>query len=685
MPYPLRPYAWPATRPQSVTSLPPLPQNSDLADLARRIETVSNDVRRALALNDRRYNSTSDRRRARHRNHPPTRPRRAVPPLSSEPAATPPPDPASHDDVVRIRSPQTTRFRSYANFTDVLRSIGKGVAPFTSLMEVSRDMTYLRYGTDAAETPYAIAQSVGETIDALTGLIPYTFIMQMAFDLPRLVADGLDGKALDPDQRREDLQNVAMLRGTFGEKRLVVRTRKLGDAAQPSRRMPFVRDEPHSNGSHKVQQRCRRGLACGTLRREKEGSLRPTLDRDVSLRASRLLTVPTEGVRLHRERPEDKWSAIVKVTARVDEQDLPVRFDPAIQGWRLEDGTSLARDKTGTWALNEEEPSQPASPTVSASGTEGLPPEALHIQTPRIPKLAERRYDIPPLAHQVWIGETMPETLVKNVIANARFLRNRLDYDSTLYIDAASKEVMTEMKKLFSGTHVKVKDLKKSSFYQVFQTMPLHEFYRRATQGPNRNHAMASDIIRYPLLYWHGGVYIDVDDRFIDHWAHSYEYADPINLAQNDMSFGRITRPEFLGSQPRFANTPLASHPNNQLLDEICDEMLHRLQDDPQFFDRTRPRATDMRKPLSAAERRYITKISHLTGLDLLTDVMQRKRTPWAQFATADDADTRRAVIGGKLGKKLREAEDYMMVFSKRIPVAFGNTHSWRRTRRSAP
>jgi len=291
---------------------------------------------------------------------------------------------------------------------------------------------------------------------------------------------------------------------------------------------------------------------------------------------------------------------------------------------------------------------------------------------------------IPPRALQIWIGEAMPDHLVKNVIENSQFLHTRMEYESILYVDAASPEVLNEMKEVFSGTLVRVKDLKQTTFYRRFAETSLHDFYVRATHGPNRNLAMASDILRFPLLKKRGGIYIDVDDKFILPSTEETFERGPVRLAQNDLGFGKITTASFLKYRRLLGNTPLASHKDNVLLDQISDEMLSRLQKHADFFDQPRPRKTKPSNPkmsLSTTERNYISRISEMTGLDLLNDVMRKYRIGWMEYVTAPDAHKWQALIGGELGKTLRNVEDYMMTFWRHIPVNHGNEHSWRWTR----
>jgi len=247
MPFPIRLYASDAVSPHHVTPHWPAVQSGNRADLAHRIETVGNDVRRALAQSDRLYHSRNDA----HGGSGPTRRRRAVPPQASPTVAPSCASPASHHEsvidtvidngshvdndgdsgVVRTKHHQTTFFRPYQNVSMVLKSVAKAATPFRSLVEVGRDFAYLWRGDHGHDDDYRTALHIAEGADAAVGLIPQVFIMQLVFDLPRRLADGLDGKEIDIEEAFGDIQNIVMLRDMLKNDQLVVRTRRQGAAS----------------------------------------------------------------------------------------------------------------------------------------------------------------------------------------------------------------------------------------------------------------------------------------------------------------------------------------------------------------------------------------------------------------------------------------------------------------------
>jgi len=119
----------------------------------------------------------------------------------------------------------------------------------------------------------------------------------------------------------------------------------------------------------------------------------------------------------------------------------------------------------------------------------------------------EETYCVPKSLHFIWVGKLIPEKYQKNILS---FVPNNPEYEINLWTETITDELRKNM------TTVKVHDI--LSEIANYITKPLYDV--------EENVGGKSDIIRYEIVYKHGGVYFDTDSisvqPFRDVLTHSF-------------------------------------------------------------------------------------------------------------------------------------------------------------------
>ena len=281
--------------------------------------------------------------------------------------------------------------------------------------------------------------------------------------------------------------------------------------------------------------------------------------------------------------------------------------------------------------------SRPVSNEMRASTLRALGIDLhLPVQLP-LPAPATLR-PIPRQILSIWVGDrVIDDTLLANLASNAEHIRGS-GYTLRLYLSTHTPTAYQENLRLLAerAPEVRVLPLEQQPFYTRFKAGDNYSQYAAAIEGNGgvaSNYASASDILRYALLDAEGGLYLDVDDSLL---AAGERPAAPDGAAQGEpaAALGEIdlstTNDGLLLSPPMtnetmdmrclYNNSMIGSHPGNPTLRAILEEMHARYIDEPGFYES---------KPSQEADRagfyRYATTLSHLTGPQLLSDIVDQR------------------------------------------------------------
>ena len=221
---------------------------------------------------------------------------------------------------------------------------------------------------------------------------------------------------------------------------------------------------------------------------------------------------------------------------------------------------------------------------------------------------------------------------------------------------------------------VEVIDLERSAFYREFQNTPNFEQYRAAIDGNGgvaRNFSSASDVLRYPIMKYHGGLYMDLDDTLTEAWQGADIETSATGIAVNEPVSNNA-----LGLEVGFNTSCFATQQGNPLLEAISAEMHARYLQNLDIYREPRPIAEGA---MDQSFKTYMQRISHICGPGLFNDVidqhlphLRRLKMPYrlvskALLLSPDFRQHLLAVI--ERGSPLRRL------------VNIGSEHSWKTTR----
>jgi len=252
-----------------------------------------------------------------------------------------------------------------------------------------------------------------------------------------------------------------------------------------------------------------------------------------------------------------------------------------------------------------------------------------------LPSVSSGANPIPKRVSSLWIGDQVIEAkLAELIVANAKKLSNS-SYQYRLFLSSQSPGAYVKNLMLLSHTPgLKILVLEEQAFFTAFQESPYFAQYQAALQGNGgvgRNFSSASDILRYPMLYHEGGLYMDVDDTLLeaDQEATNCVGACSSATARIDEVDLHTTRDglllhppmsnELLGMRCEYCTSMIGSHARNPTLTRISQEMHKRFLADPDFYH-SKPNQDDD----PAAFARYASRLNHLTGPKMFTEVIDQ-------------------------------------------------------------
>lgn len=372
------------------------------------------------------------------------------------------------------------------------------------------------------------------------------------------------------------------------------------------------------------------------------------------------------------------------------------RVEPHLVTLASEDTYSTLFDaSSNTWFLRDWSTGQPTSPTWRApngewtSGTwemwesvrNQLPThrQVLKVQLPALPTPPSNPVALPKRIHYLWIGNQMPPTSMIECVANNCRLSS--DYLSTLHVDV-ERALLPRLREAFSGAAptLSILPLEEGDFSPRFKQSDNFAQYQQLRVGPGRNFAAACDVLRYPLVNHHAGIYLDMDDRLLVSLNDVELMAAP-----NDVLLGPLVIHH--GAQFRgYNNSVFASHANNPVLSAVSREMHRRYLGNHDFFTKPKPRFDENGVLLNPEETdmslsTYTRNLFHLTGPSLLNDVVAVERPDYYRLAFLDlkglDVPSTHHVWDEEHDKQLNALKEHYFPFDTVAPVEIGQAHTW--------
>lgn len=243
---------------------------------------------------------------------------------------------------------------------------------------------------------------------------------------------------------------------------------------------------------------------------------------------------------------------------------------------------------------------------------------------------------IPKTVSSLWVGnKSIAPELVENLARNARRLKNT-QYRYRLYLSNAHPQVYQQNLRQLAekAPGLQVEPLEEQPFFHSFSASKYYQQYQAALDGNGgvaTNYSSASDVLRYPMLYQEGGLYMDVDDELLKAGGQRLgcigfdtciaESVDDVELATTDdgLLLHSPLSNQLLDMELQFNTSMIGSHPGNPTLLAMSEEMHARYQRDPDFY-RVRPdRVQD-----PEAFHDYTRRLSQLTGPGMMNDVIDR-------------------------------------------------------------
>jgi hypothetical protein len=296
---------------------------------------------------------------------------------------------------------------------------------------------------------------------------------------------------------------------------------------------------------------------------------------------------------------------------------------------------------------------------------------------PRIPGLPKNPEAIDKMVHHIWMGDRLPGTpLLDNIKRN---MGASPELKFTLHVDIDDADAVAKLEQVFADyPNMRISSLPDEDFYNGFRDREKNSGFDYFRNGPNKNLAAASDILRYRLLHEYGGIYMDCDDRILGSFDSQLLPAGP-----HDVLTGGVLDAETLGYKGP-GNSHFASHAGNPVLLEMGREIDYRLANEKAFLAQPRPfagGATDEAEAQIAREKmnHYMKKISELTGPKLFSDVLQKMRPDYYPLLNDSFVQLNPDVVSRLYLERVDEARNFYAPFRSRMRILAGTDNSWLR------
>ena len=448
-------------------------------------------------------------------------------------------------------------------------------------------------------------------------------------------------------------------------------TRPAGSASLKVYKGTVIGPEVHFNAAENVWELARGGLAGGM-----ETSSTVTF-------FQRSLNVPMDEV-LNLNAPDKTPD----YTVMLSHYAVPVAYDANLGHWRERTllkipGTNVEVDMSfgdPLW-LNAAGKWQKGSIETLNALKSSLPPakNLVPLTLPQLPQLPQNPVAIPNQIHYLWIGNQAPGNHLINIIAQN--LRLSTEFTSTLHLDVSAD--LFEKIKLACALYapkLQLSNIREEAFYDVFKNSSNAEQYTSIVEADYKTWSAASDVMRFPLVNYYGGLYLDLDDVLIIPLV-----ADDIKAAPHDLLLGGIVTEKTLDFEG-YNTSHFASHPNNNLLTAISAEMHNRFLDNKAFYLQPKPilDVTLTGEALiknQADFKTYHKKYFQLTGPALMNDVLMDKvpdvyRTVFQLMPKYGTLQTQ-GIYDPVHHKHAIDCTNHFFPFATKYIIEVGNEHSW--------
>ncbi len=321
---------------------------------------------------------------------------------------------------------------------------------------------------------------------------------------------------------------------------------------------------------------------------------------------------------------------------------------------------------------------------------------ALGVDLPlpaEIPTLSEGSTPIPKKISSLWVGNhVIDDALIHNLAANAAHLEGS-EYTLRLFLSNASPQSYADNLRLLSeqAPGLQVLPLEEQEFFRAFRDNHPRRFsqYQAALDGNGgvaTNYSSASDVLRYPMLYHEGGLYMDVDDSLFARQAGDappagdqapLEHIDqvPLRTTPEGLLLAQPMSNQALGMNYLYNTSLIGSHAGNPTLEAISEEMYNRYQTDLEFYN-SRPNQQEDPEGFY----NYTNRLSRLTGPALLTDVVDQRLPPLARMRQV----TNLCALPHRNSWQFIDLNQYRQSLRELLPLdrfaRVGNNNSWRRS-----
>ncbi|NER62990.1 hypothetical protein G3436_02610 [Pseudomonas sp. MAFF212427] len=310
-----------------------------------------------------------------------------------------------------------------------------------------------------------------------------------------------------------------------------------------------------------------------------------------------------------------------------------VRYDIDTDSWRNSDGEAFRVGPDGKTFLRLDARNPVPKPSVQDM-ERALGEMGLHARMPLQLAALDRTgaLAIPRKLHSIWIGRHMPARFIRRVINNATMAADGSDPFAThLYLSISDAQELERTLARLAGRpsclHVHL--LEDAPFFSQFKAGPFYNQFRAASLGDGHNYASAVDILRYQLLRFEGGIYMDVDDFVRTPIGDSPGMGDvQLHARPGELLLNNLVHHQRLGMLADFNNSNFGSLPDNPLLDRISEESLRRFMANRDLY---RARPYDY---LNTEEEmsQYGRRIYHVTGPGVFNDVIERELPALRQY-----------------------------------------------------
>ncbi|MCI3943995.1 toxin [Pseudomonas syringae] len=269
--------------------------------------------------------------------------------------------------------------------------------------------------------------------------------------------------------------------------------------------------------------------------------------------------------------------------------------------------------------------------------------------------------EIPKHIHYIWLGKAAP--LMKHLSGIRRNAVVNPDYQLTLHLHLRSGNESRIASALHEEKNVKISDLREEAFFKKFKETASYNIYTDLYGDDPRHYAAASDVLRYSLINYYGGIYSDTDDTFM----RGFRKTDFKTKPKRVFTLDAMATP-WNSSEIVIPNSTFASHAKNPVLSALENEVVSRYSD-----YREAGLGNMLSSTADVGDRMKI--VSDVTGPKVFTEVLLKEGRGLRKLFSL-------MVNHNIHHEKLSSPKSYQKEIKKRMPFSYiveiGNSHSWR-------